>query len=299
MDYSPEALIRERLNDLEGTHRGIILEGGTLRKAFVRKHSLELNIPQSKIDNEIEKIAIVEHKKIEKLSELADKELKNINLFTSIDKQAQQARWHKEFVLIPWAKAQIIDLRIKEGYSLEEAKAQGVTEADLTAHIQANKHNAPKPTLPKEILPKDLTLRNKYNILMRDIKTLLKQHKQGLNKSTILTMLKKNGSWRPALRDALTYLELKGVVTKVGTKYVYKDFVKKPLETDFHRNIYESLINGPLSITQMLKIKNDNGKTIIGYDNGYGRRKIKEVLYLLWREGLIEKVGNHKWQISS
>ena len=48
-----------------------------------------------------------------------------------MQRQAQHAQWHKEMVLEPLAKAQIVQDRLKSGISLEEAQQQSITDAQL------------------------------------------------------------------------------------------------------------------------------------------------------------------------
>lgn len=294
MNYTPAALIRERLNDLEGVHRNAVLKGGALRNAFVRKQSLELNVAQETVAYEIEKVSIVEHERKNDLSLLAEMELEKIELLSQAEKEAQQAQWHQEFVLIPWAKADIIKRRMEIGYTLDDAQAQGYTEEEINLTLE----QYPETLLTTKKIPKDMQERNKYNVLMSDIVTILKQHPKGMNKTDILTLLKKNGNWREMRNDVLDYLEIKGQVRKIGTKYYHISKVDSVLETDFHRRVYEALAQTPLSINGIVNLKDTNGNYIIGYNNPSGRRKVKAVLMLLWKEGLVSKEENGRWAIS-
>ena len=284
MNYSPTTLIRERLNELEGVHRTAVLEGGALRKAFVRKQSMELNISIESVAHEIEKVAIVEAQRKDDLSLLAQHELVKIEKLSQAEKQAQQAQWHDDYVLRPTAKAQIIQERMKQGYTLDEAVAQGFDPEELTLTMQTLQN---QPTATK---PKEAQSRNKYNILMKQIVDVLKQSPEGVTKTEILTILKKNGNWRQMRNDVLDYLEVTNKVRKVGTKYYHISNAGKVLETDFHRRVYESLADSEKSINKIMQT--------VGYNNQTGRRKVKSVLHLLWREGLVIKTANGCWAIS-
>ena len=133
--------------------------------------------------------------------------------------------------------------------------------------------------------------RNKYNILMKQIVDLLKQSPNGITKTEILTNLKKNGSWRQLRNDVLDYLEVTNKVRKVGTKYYHISNAGKVLETEFHRRVFESLSSGDKSLNKIMQV--------VGYNNQTGRRKVKSVLHLLWREGLVSKTVSGNWAISS
>ena len=97
--------------------------------------------------------------------------------------------------------------------------------------------------------------------------------------------------------DILNYLEVKGKVRKIGTKYHYLPNLS-PLETTLYRKIYESLISGPKTVTGIVRLKDAQGDYVIGYDNTAGRQKVKDVLNLLWREGLVTRTSKGLWTIS-
>ena len=284
MNYSPTSLIRERLNELEGVHRTAVLEGGALRQAFVRKQSLELNISLESVAHEIEKVAIIEAQRKDDLSLLAQDELEKIGKLSQAEAQAQQAQYYEEYVLIPKAKAQIMEERLKKGYTLAEAETQGFEGEELSMVMQILRKS-------EESKPIQTGDRNKYNILMKQIVDLLKQSPNGITKTEILTNLKKNGSWRQLRNDVLDYLEVTNKVRKVGTKYYHISNAGKVLETEFHRRVFESLSSGDKSLNKIMQV--------VGYNNQTGRRKVKSVLHLLWREGLVSKTVSGNWAISS
>jgi hypothetical protein len=63
------------------------------------------------------------------------------------------------------------------------------------------------------------------------------------------------------------------------------------VETDFTRKVFECLYADELTVNGIVKL--------IGYDNSYGRRKVKRTLELLKSEGLVSHKGYVWHQVSS
>ena len=63
------------------------------------------------------------------------------------------------------------------------------------------------------------------------------------------------------------------------------------VETDFTRQVFECLYANALTINGIVKL--------IGYDNAYGRKKVRRTLDFLEAEGLVENNGYRWSQVSS
>ena len=108
-----------------------------------------------------------------------------------------------------------------------------------------------------------------------------------LTKTEILKCAKKDkGEWRKVAGDSLKHLVATGEIVKVGARYHHKNHRPKIVENDFTRNVFESLYSGPKSINAIVKK--------IGYDNTYGRRKVRQTLDFLVNEGLVV-MNDYRW----
>ena len=97
--------------------------------------------------------------------------------------------------------------------------------------------------------------------------------------------------------EILIYLQAKNKVRKIGNKFIHITNTGKILETSFHRKIYESLAQGPQSVNAIVTKRDEQGNLLVGYNNATGRSKVKQVLTLLWREGMISRNTKGQWYI--
>lgn len=133
---------------------------------------------------------------------------------------------------------------------------------------------------------------NRHDILLREIGLTLDSApdlygRPDLTKTEILKAIRKDkGEWRATANEVLTYLAAKGTITKVGSRYHHQNHRPRMVETDFTRKVFECLYADSLTINGIVKA--------IGYDNSYGRRKVRKTLEFLESEGLIENNG-YRW----
>lgn len=137
---------------------------------------------------------------------------------------------------------------------------------------------------------------NKHEVLLREILLALENApditgRPDMTKTEILQSIRKDkGEWRASANDVLTYLAAKGTVMKVGSRYHHKNHRPRMIETDFTRKVFETLYAGSMTINGIVKA--------IGYDNTYGRKKVRKTLDFLADEGLVENRG-YRWTQST
>lgn len=297
---APDVVVKMCLDERQGVVQNLILDDTPFRTKFVEEVCLKFNLTAPIVLHEVEKIAAIKKGYVEQAVALMEAEQKVIEKISQAEQDAQQAQWHKEMVLEPLAKAQIVQDRLKSGTPLEQAQQQAISEAQLKEGMLKVQQNfelqqAQAHLERPEIGTKE---RSKYNVLITEMTDLLKARPQGLTKTQILKSLKKNGSWRKMRDDILNYLEVKGKVRKIGTRYLYETNTNRVLETTFHRKIYESLADGAKTVNGIVTLKDAQGQYVVGYNNSTGRKKVKDVLTLLWREGLITRTSEGSWVIS-
>jgi hypothetical protein len=137
---------------------------------------------------------------------------------------------------------------------------------------------------------------NQYEVLLREITLALENApdiigRPDMTKTEILQSIRKDkGGWRASANEVLTYLAAKGTIMKIGSKYHHKNHRPRMVETDFTRKVFETLYAGSMSINGIVKA--------IGYDNTYGRKKVRKTLDFLAEEGLVENRG-YRWTQST
>jgi len=296
---APDVVVKMCLEERQEVVRNLILDNTPFRERFIEEVCLNFNLTAPVVLHEIEKITAIKKGRIEEAVALLEAEQEVIEKISEAEKAAQQAQWHREMVLEPIAKAQIIQERLSTGTNLEDAQAQPITQAQLHDAMLTAQQNYALTQAQAHIAQPNIGTeeRTKYNVLLTEIVEILKNNSEGLTKTDLLKVIKKNGTWRKMRDDILNYLEVKGKVRKIGTKYHYLPNLS-PLETTLYRKIYESLISGPKTVTGIVRLKDAQGDYVIGYDNTAGRQKVKDVLNLLWREGLVTRTSKGLWTIS-
>jgi len=296
---APDVVVKMCLEERQEVVRNLILDNTPFRERFIEEVCLNFNLTAPVVLHEIEKITAIKKGRIEEAVALLEAEQEVIEKISEAEKAAQQAQWHREMVLEPIAKAQIIQERLSTGTNLEDAQAQPITQAQLHDAMLTAQQNYALTQAQAHIAQPNIGTeeRTKYNVLLTEIVEILKNNSEGLTKTDLLKVIKKNGTWRQMRDDILNYLEVKGKVRKIGTKYHYLPNLS-PLETTLYRKIYESLISGPKTVTGIVRLKDAQGDYVIGYDNTAGRQKVKDVLNLLWREGLVTRTSKGLWTIS-
>ena len=181
-------------------------------------------------------------------------------------------------------RASIVQNKVVEGMDFEEALAYKPTRIE---YDEAHRYVRTLNNIPL----------NRHDVLHREIMEALFNApaiygKPDLTKTQILQTIKKDkGEWRAAAKEVLLYLTAKKQISKVGSRYHHNHHQPRMVETDFTRKVFECLYAGNLTVNGIVKL--------IGYDNSYGRRKVKRTLELLKAEGLVSHKGYKWYQLSS
>jgi hypothetical protein len=156
-------------------------------------------------------------------------------------------------------KASIVQNKVVEGMDFDEALAYKPTRIE---YDEAHRYVRTLNNIPL----------NRHDVLLREIM-------EALNNA-------------PAIYGkVLLYLTAKKHISKVGSRYHHNLHQPRMVETDFTRRVFECLYAGNLTVNGIVKL--------IGYDNSYGRRKVKRTLELLKAEGLVSHKGYKWYQLSS
>jgi len=295
-----DSLVKMCLDERKDVLRNLILANTPFRERFVQEVSTQHGISATVVLHELEKIEAIQSGKLEEAVALLESEQKTIEKIGEAERNAQNEEWHKEMVLLPLAKAQIVQEYIEGGMTLAQAQAQEISQAQIDEAIHRMQGNflitqAQEVVEPPKIGTEE---RTKYHIMLNEIVSVLKTQTKGITKTSLLQAIKRNSTHRQMRDEILNYLEVKGRVKKVGTRYFHNTNLNKALETTFHRKIYESLITGPKSVNAIVSEKDGEGNYVVGYNNSTGRKKVKDVLMLLWREGMVSRTSNGNWVIS-
>ena len=181
-------------------------------------------------------------------------------------------------------RASIVQNKVVEGLDFDEALAYSPTRIE---YDEAYRYVRTLNNIPL----------NRHDVLLREIMEALNNApaiygKPDLTKTEILKTIKKDkGEWRAAAKEVLLYLTTKKQIAKVGPRYHHTLHQPRMVETDFTRKVFESLYADELTVNGIVKL--------IGYDNSYGRRKVKRTLELLKSEGLVSHKGYVWHQVSS
>jgi hypothetical protein len=181
-------------------------------------------------------------------------------------------------------RASIVQNKVVEGMDFDEALAYSPTRIE---YDEAYRYVRTLNNIPL----------NRHDVLLREIMEALNNApaiygKPDLTKTEILKAIKKDkGEWRAAAKEVLLYLTAKNQIAKVGPRYHHTLHQPRMVETDFTRKVFECLYADELTVNGIVKL--------IGYDNSYGRRKVKRTLDLLKSEGLVSHKGYVWYQVSS
>ena len=181
-------------------------------------------------------------------------------------------------------RASIVQNKVVEGLDFDEALAYSPTRIE---YDEAYRYVRTLNNIPL----------NRHDVLLREIMEALNNApaiygKPDSTKTEILKTIKKDkGEWRAAAKEVLLYLTTKKQIAKVGPRYHHTLHQPRMVETDFTRKVFECLYADELTVNGIVKL--------IGYDNSYGRRKVKRTLELLKSEGLVSHKGYIWHQVSS
>lgn len=126
--------------------------------------------------------------------------------------------------------------------------------------------------------------------LLNHIDSVVQKNPQGLTKTQLLNLMRKNNShWRAEIGTLLAYLVADNVVLTDSKKYYPYNVVIKSRERELHRRIYELLSNGSMNMTQIYIKTGTNG--------GKSRKYVREAIMDLNNEGYIVQ-ENRRWRWS-
>lgn len=268
------ALVIDTLDKLPAWDKDAVLNGGIDREAFIER-LVEKGLSHTHITVCLERIVAHQHQDIERLRQLDE---------TTPDFEAQIFKaMEQQEILKEQVMAHIIQDQVGLGKTLEDAYAYQPTSKEYRCALNdvRNKHG---------VVP------DKHEIMLYGIEETLENAKviygrPDLTKTQILKACRKDkGEWRKIAGDTLAYLASRGAISKVGARYYHKTNQVRMVETDFTRKVFEALYDGSKSINGIVKQ--------IGYDNVFGRKKVRQTLDFLVSEELV-LMENYRWRQNS
>ena len=295
---SPTEVVRNEYDSQRDAMKNQILVNDFMRENFVGRIVREYGFERRLIVLELEKISAIQSGEIDQAMSIAENEKSIIEKLGQADQQADQAE-KEAFLKRKLAEVAVLQNRIAQGVPVEQAEAQEITPAELNQALAQVDTDYRLNTMADQIEKPKLGTdeRSAYSRMMSDIISTLKSNPSGLTKTEILVKIKRNGTHRQMRDEILIYLQAKNKVRKIGNKFIHITNTGKILETSFHRKIYESLAQGPQSVNAIVTKRDEQGNLLVGYNNATGRSKVKQVLTLLWREGMISRNTKGQWYI--
>ena len=276
-------------DNLSERQKSLIISNKNMFRAFCEDIAYEHDL---NIDEVVNEVSSHLKQKLENTTYLDIKPKKiDIKESSYLEMNRQYTLWHKNMVSEPLIKAILFKKYIAKGYTIEEIECfqfddLEIQEAKLTLDKLTDNYDLRKPQVINWESGGDRKDRRKKADLYIQILNLLEQETDGISKTGILRLLKKdNGSWRKISNEVIDYLLAKGIVIKINKKYYLSKNISKK-ETPYHRKVYESLSEQSKSATKLLKE--------LGYNNKKGRERLLKVLEVMKQYDYVEKVGT-KW----
>ena len=247
-----------------------VMTGGVGREAFIDR-MVKRGISQAQVMVCLERIVAKSTGDIDRL--------RIIDSTSTKEESVMHKAFEQHEKVLGLAKLHIIESQIASGKSEDEAIAYEPTKIEHNQALRIVRHRHNLTTNKHEVMLGHIgeTLENARVIYGRP----------DLTKTEILkACCKDKGEWRKAASDVLAFLAGRGIIIKVGSRYCHSDNKVRMVETDFTRKVFECLYSGPKSINGIVKH--------IGYDNVYGRKKVRQTLDFLVKEGLVI-TNNYRW----
>ncbi len=247
-----------------------VITGGVGREAFIDR-MVDRGISPAQVVVCLERIVAKSTGDIERLQA--------ISRTTPTVESIMQTAFEQHEQVLEEAKAHIIQAQVLSGQSLDEAYAYEPTKTEHNQALRIVRHKRGLSTDKHEVMLGHIneTLENAKHIYGRP----------DLTKTEILKACRKDkGEWRKAASEVLGFLAGRGMIIKVGSRYCHANNKLRMVETDFTRKVFECLYAEPKSINGIVKH--------IGYDNVYGRKKVRQTLDFLVNEGLVI-TNNYRW----
>jgi len=285
----PALAVKTEFESLTSVHQQAVLDAPIMQNRWVEKVATQFDLEEIVVRQELERIAAIRSGEIEELVSIAEQEAKTIERLKAAEAEAL-AQEKQRLIQRKLAEVAVIQERLANGVSPEDASLMPISESELLSAIPAVVEDY---TLAQAMEIEEPSFgtreRQTYTKFMTDIVSALKDHPQGLSKTQILSVTRRNGTYRAMRDEILLYLQNRRLVRAINNRYVHTQNLSRVLETDFHRRVYECLAEKPLSITGIVTLTDERGRPVVGYNNASGRRKVKQVLDLLWREGLVRR----------
>jgi len=285
----PALAVKTEFESLTSVHQQAVLDAPIMQNRWVEKVATQFDLEEIVVRQELERIAAIRSGEIEELVSIAEQEAKTIERLKAAEAEAL-AQEKQRLIQRKLAEVAVIQERLANGVSPEDASRMPISESELLSAIPAVVEDY---TLAQAMEIEEPSFgtreRQTYTKFMTDIVSALKDHPQGLSKTQILSVTRRNGTYRAMRDEILLYLQNRRLVRAINNRYVHTQNLSRVLETDFHRRVYECLAEKPLSITGIVTLTDERGRPVVGYNNASGRRKVKQVLDLLWREGLVRR----------
>lgn len=285
----PALAVKTEFESLTSVHQQAVLDAPIMQNRWVEKVATQFDLEEIVVRQELERIAAIRSGEIEELVSMAEQEAKTIERLKAAEAEAL-AQEKQRLIQRKLAEVAVIQERLANGVSPEDASRMPISESELLSAIPAVVEDY---TLAQAMEVEEPSFgtreRQTYTKFMTDIVSALKDHPQGLSKTQILSVTRRNGTYRVMRDEILLYLQNRRLVRAINNRYVHTQNLSRVLETDFHRRVYECLAEKPLSVTGIVTLTDERGRPVVGYNNASGRRKVKQVLDLLWREGLVRR----------
>jgi len=282
-------VVKTEFESLTAVHQQAVLDVPIMQNRWVAKVATQFDLDESEVKQELERISAIRSGEIEELVSMAEREAKTIERLQAAE-AAALAKEKQRLIQRKLAEVAVLQERLANGVHPDEASQMPITESELISAIPTVVEDYTLAQAMEIDEPSFGTReRQTYTKFMTDIVSALKSNPQGLNKSQILSVTRRNGTYRAMRDEILLYLQNRRLVRAVNNRYIHTQNLSRVLETDFHRRVYECLAEKPLSITGIVTLTDEQGRPIVGYNNSSGRRKVKQVLDLLWREGMVRR----------
>lgn len=195
-----------------------------------------------------------------------------------------------------WDRQGVLDGGLVRDQFIDRISTLGITHIQATLFIEyynaCDANNIDQIKHIQDAINAEMVVHNKHRFMLTEVEKVLSGAiaycgRPDLTKTEILKFAKKDkGEWRSVAGDSLKHLAATGKIVKVGARYHHKNHRPKVVENTFTRKVFESLYSGPKSINAIVKR--------IGYDNTYGRRKVRQTLDFLVNEGLV-LMKDYRW----
>jgi len=250
-------LVKTEFESLTAVHQQAVLDVPIMQNRWVAKVATQFDLDESEVKQELERISAIRSGEIEELVSMAEREAKTIERLQAAE-AAALAKEKQRLIQRKLAEVAVLQERLANGVHPDEASQMPITESELISAIPTVVEDYTLAQAMEIDEPSFGTReRQTYTKFMTDIVSALKSNPQGLNKSQILSVTRRNGTYRAMRDEILLYLQNRRLVRAVNNRYIHTQNLSRVLETDFHRRVYECLAEKPLSITGIVTLTDE------------------------------------------